>query len=241
MRAKNMQVLTNETKADYPGIVIYGVGDKAHQQRSSDHNEDDTPGVRTPQTDSDNIPEHRALDLMLGKTFTKERADSFVSRLLSDPSALKRLVHIIWHGNEWKKSNGWKKQIRTEDPHNDHVHVAGDAADDDNVSTWRKPVTVPKPPTQLVVDGDLGPKTIKRWQQVMKTTVDGKIDEQDSELTRAVQKRLKELVDRSLVVDGQFGRKTIGALRRYLKVPAGSTMDTNTVKALQRRLNENRF
>ncbi len=116
-----------------------------------------------------------------------------------------------------------------------------------------KPSAVPKPPPAPVVlkiDGDLGPATIKRWQQILGTKVDGTISE-NSDLVRRVQQRLKDTVDHRLVVDGDgdslaFGvtRKTVEALQRYLKVHVTRRLsDTNsdTVKALQRRLNEGRF
>jgi hypothetical protein len=108
---------------------------------------------------------------------------------------------------------------------------------------------IPKPPTLLEVDGKLGEKTITRWQQIMKTKVDGKISE-PSQLVRAVQERLKDTVDRSLNVDGygikQDGQryKTVGALQRYLKSPVDERMSepvSEVVKALQRRLNTGKF
>ena len=101
----------------------------------------------------------------------------------------------------------------------------------------------PKPPVPalLDVDGDLGPKTISRWQQVMGTVVDGRIDDHDSELVRAVQTKLKATVDHRLVVDGDFGPKTKGRLQTYLGAPVTQVLDYHTVVALQRRLNENRF
>lgn len=102
------------------------------------------------------------------------------------------------------------------------------------------PSPAPTPPNSLVVDGDLGPKTISKWQRVMGTTVDGKIDPRRSELIYAVQKRLRNVVPR-LIVDGDLGPKTIEALQRYLGAPITRRFDSNTVKTLQRRLNENRF
>lgn len=104
-----------------------------------------------------------------------------------------------------------------------------------------KPKPAPSVPKTLVVDGVLGPKTISKWQKVMGTPVDGKIDADNSELVRAVQARLKATVDHRLVIDGDFGPKTKGRLQSYLKVPVTQRLDSNTVKALQRRLNENRF
>lgn len=103
--------------------------------------------------------------------------------------------------------------------------------------------------TLLVVDGVLGENTIKRWQQVMKTGVDGVISH-PSDLVKAVQQRLKETVDKALVVDGegvaQNGKHTITAewLQRYLKVPVDGVISTPTseaIKAVQRRLNTGTF
>lgn len=102
----------------------------------------------------------------------------------------------------------------------------------------------------LEADGELGPKTIARWQTIMGTTVDGVIDEGDSELVRAVQQRLKETVDRRLVVDGEGiaqddnRYRTVGALQRYLKSPVDEVISTgrsNVIVALQRRLNTGKF
>lgn len=117
-------------------------------------------------------------------------------------------------------------------------------------------VTVPpRPPILegkrlLVIDGNLGEATIRRWQEVMGTPVDGKISEKSS-LVEAVQRRLKATVDHSLVVDGEgssldFGvpRKTVEALQRYLRRPITrrlSSENSDTIKALQRRLNEGHF
>lgn len=101
--------------------------------------------------------------------------------------------------------------------------------------------TKPTVPATLVVDGSLGPKTIAKWQSVMGTTVDGKIDAHDSELVRAVQTKLRATVDHRLVVDGILGPKTKGRLQSYLKCPVTQVLDYHTVVALQKRLNENRF
>jgi hypothetical protein len=113
-----------------------------------------------------------------------------------------------------------------------------------------KPKPTPKPTFEkLSVDGELGPKTIRRWQQVMGTFADGKISN-PSALVKAVQRVLKAKIDRSLVVDGrgiaQDGRRyhTVRALQRYLRTEADGIMSkpkSEVVKALQRRLNENRF
>ncbi|WP_143194230.1 N-acetylmuramoyl-L-alanine amidase [Micromonospora sp. CB01531] len=114
------------------------------------------------------------------------------------------------------------------------------------------PAPSPKPPAtsgQLVVDGQLGPATITRWQQIMGTPVDGRITE-PSALVKAVQRHLNAKVRASLVVDGagicQDGRpyKTVRALQRYLGTEQDGIMSmpvSAVVKAVQRRLNSGRF
>ena len=108
--------------------------------------------------------------------------------------------------------------------------------------TTPKPPTLPtpKPTTALVVDGKLGPATIKRWQKVMGTEADGVIS-RPSELIRAVQRRLNPSA--RLVVDGKFGPATIRALQRHLGTEPDGVIShpSEAVRALQRRLNLNRF
>lgn len=136
MRAKNMQALTDDTKRRHPGVVIYGVGDDAHKLRYSDHNEDDTEGSKAPQSDADNVPEHRAIDVMLGAAFSKAQALAYIADLLADPAALKRLYYLIFNGSIWSRSNNWVRQDFDGDPHTDHIHVSGWAADDENAAPW---------------------------------------------------------------------------------------------------------
>ena len=243
-----MQVLTDQIKARHPGITIYGIGDDAHKTRISDHNEDDTAGVKAEQSDADNIPEHRAIDVMLGSHFSAADATHFVADLLRDPKNRTRLRYVIYDGNIYSAKNNFeRKDYDEEDKHENHVHVSGQASDDANVEPWVLNPAPPKPapskPELLIVDGELGPKTIRRWQQVMKTPVDGVISEPKSELIEAVQTRLK-VVDHRLVIDGRLGPKTIGVLQRYLGTPVDqfiSKENSQVVKALQRRLNDDRF
>lgn len=144
MRAKNMQSLTAAVRARHPGVVIYGVGDDEHKTRVSDHNEDDTPGVKAAQSDSDSVPEHRAIDVMLGKSFTKAQANKLVADLIGDPTARVRLFYIIFSGYIWSRSNNWvKKPFDGDDKHTDHVHISGWAADDENEAAWLTGTTTP--------------------------------------------------------------------------------------------------
>lgn len=136
MRAPNMAALTNDVYAEYPGVVIYGKGDKRHEMTSSDHNEDDTPGIRTPQTDADSLREHRAIDVMLGPAFSRAQADALIQRMLAQGAIRDRLDYIIFFRRIWSRSNNWVEQPFTKDPHTDHIHFSGIAYDDANTSPW---------------------------------------------------------------------------------------------------------
>ena len=186
-----------------------------------------------------------ALDWMVR---TKAAGD-FVRNYLWTHRKRLRLRHVIWRQHitstvvEPGKVRLMEDRGNATANHFDHVH------------SWQfagtyQPLPTPPKPRLLAVDGTLGPETIKRWQKVMGTTQDGVISEKSS-LVTAVQRRLKATVDSRLVVDGDgnsldFGvpRKTVGALQRYLKVPVTNMLSSSgsqTIKALQRRLNEGRF
>jgi len=175
-RAANMQALTDDVKRRWPGVVVYGIGDTAHQSRASGHNEDDTPGSKPELEDSDNRPEHRAIDVMLGPAFTRADADALVARLVADPAARARLYYVIWNGYIWSRSNGWRKTKYTgSDQHTDHVHASGWAADDENTASW---------PAVAGEDDDMSAKAeaqiaemwelLTRWRAGMPTMADGK-------------------------------------------------------------------
>jgi hypothetical protein len=98
---------------------------------------------------------------------------------------------------------------------------------------------------KLVTDGDLGKLTIRRWQQVMGTPVDGVISLPKSSLILAVQKVLHAAKGTGVVPStGQLDRVTITALQKYLGTPADGVISkpkSSVIVALQERLNENRF
>lgn len=252
MRAPNMQKLTDQIKAAHPGVVIYGIGDDEHKTRISDHNEDDTPGVQAAQSDADNIPEHRAIDVMLGEHFSRADAENLVRDLVEDQENRPRLRYVIFDGTIWSAKNHFEPADYTgDDKHEGHIHVSGQAANDADTSAWI--LILPDHAAaedQLAVDGVLGPKTIRRWQEIMRTPQDGVISE-NSQLVRKVQEKLKATVDHRLVVDGDGNsldvgvfRKTVAALQRYLKSPVDgviSSPNSQVIKALQRRLNQGRF
>lgn len=101
----------------------------------------------------------------------------------------------------------------------------------------------PPPPRRepLVVDGDLGPATIRRWQQIMGTPVDGVISEPRSSLVEAVQRYFVNRGYRDLAVDGALGPRTISVLQGYLGASVDGDFGPQTTMALQRRLNTGRF
>lgn len=136
MRAKSMQQLTNELKIRFPGIVIGGVGDDAHKLRRSDHNEDDTAGSLAAQSDPDNVPEHRAIDAMLGSAFPREQARPLIAEILAQPVNRQRLIYINFENDQWSRSIGWARRDNSGDPHPEHIHFSGLASEDDNTAPW---------------------------------------------------------------------------------------------------------
>jgi hypothetical protein len=190
-----------------------------------------------------------ALDLMVHN----EAAGDWLRNYIWKNRKRLRLRHVIWEQHITSTVNYPGKRRKMEDRgnptanHYDHNHAWFFPGKYVAPPKTTKPVLDDGKP--LIEDGKLGVKTIARWQKIMKTPVDGKIDEV-SQLVFAVQKKLRATVDHRLVLDGrgiaQDGRpyKTVGRIQSYLKVPVDQILSTPvsvTVKALQRRLNEGRF
>lgn len=101
---------------------------------------------------------------------------------------------------------------------------------------------VQKPLAHLAIDGSLGPETIKAWQRVMGTHVDGVIS-RPSQLIEAVQRHLIAYGFR-LEPDGKFGPATTRALQRYLGTRDDGVISepkSQMVVALQIRLSSGKF
>jgi len=130
-----MQALTNDYKRNYLGIVIFGVGDEPHKRRISDHNEDDTEGSKSAQSDSDNTPEHRAIDVMLGPAFSREQARVSLREVLDDPKNRERLWYVNFENTQWSMPL-WTPHDNSDDPHPDHIHYSGLASKDDDRAPW---------------------------------------------------------------------------------------------------------
>lgn len=226
-----MQALTKDVQDRHPGVVVYGVGDADHKLHISDHNEDDTPGSRPAQEDADSIPEHRAIDVMMGPNFSKEDANRLVANLLSDPSARIRMKFIIFDGSIWSRNLNWQKKTYTgTNQHRTHIHVSGWAPDDENTDGWPavhklKPDTTPVPPAQIYKVGSKG-TTVTHIQQFLRNkfpayrnyvtykrgqflVVDGIFGQQTEAWVKEFQRRT------NLTRDGIVGPKTFAKMRQY--------------------------
>lgn len=110
----------------------------------------------------------------------------------------------------------------------------------------------------LAVDSNVGPATVRKWQQVMGTSVDGIISGQQvpdgrtyarpaidssvvrygnggSDLIRAVQRRL------GCGTDGLLGPATIKAIQAHYGLAQDASFGPATARALQSALNQGRF
>jgi hypothetical protein len=235
-------------------------GNKAHAQTTSSHNGDKSgkPEWR----DGDSVDEVRARDFdadLNDPNCTMEQVVQEWVRLCRS-GAMWWVRYIIFNGRIWHKKDGFKTRTYTgKNKHDKHAHVNSDfsqKADTAKGTNWGLKgfrITKPKPPKPatpakpalLTVDGDLGPKTVSLWQKIMGTTVDGKIDDKDSELVRRLQTRLNAVLGlkgaNKLKVDGDLGTMTIRRLQSYIKAPVTGSMGKETVKQLQRRLNTGKF
>jgi len=111
--APNLQKRVDDVHAVYPNIVVYEVGDLAHQQEQSDHNPDSRGIVH-------------AIDVM---TETDTANDGAAARilawLLSWTDDLQYVIHdrVIYGRDE---ANGWRgSRYSGSDPHTNHIHVSG--------------------------------------------------------------------------------------------------------------------
>ena len=116
----------------------------------------------------------------------------------------------------------------------------------------------------LSVDGSCGPATVKKWQSVMGTYVDGIVSGQlvpdcvtywrpnlyngcvtyggyGSALIRAVQQRLASEGKYSGAIDGLLGPATIRGIQAHYGLTQDASFGPATVRALQTALNQNRF
>jgi hypothetical protein len=101
------------------------VGDLDHQQRSSDHNPDETGAV--PIRDADKVNEVHALDITTDLRTPGLTMEDVVQFLLARcrSGAEKRLRYIIFNRRIWEASNGWRQRAyNLADPHTGHAHFS---------------------------------------------------------------------------------------------------------------------
>ncbi len=115
------------------------IGDKAHQNRSSDHNDDEKGKV--PIKDADNKSEVHALDPyadLREPNLTMEMVvQHVVGRCRSGKE--KRLRYVIYNRRIWEKSNGWRQRAYTGDnPHTLHAHFSAsyDTVHEYSTASW---------------------------------------------------------------------------------------------------------
>lgn len=130
-----MDALRRNALTVWPGMTIFWIGDLAHQGSVSGHNPDDYPPLRAELTDSDTVPEVRALDFMIGARFSTEDGWKLVNALTKGADR-HRVYYVIYRSTIWRRATGFRAESYGGDNHNDHVHVSGYVADDDNGRDW---------------------------------------------------------------------------------------------------------
>lgn len=187
-----------------------------------------------------------ALDLMVHNN----AAGDFVRNYLWTNRKRLRLRHVIWEQHITSTVNQPGVRRKMEDRgnptanHFDHVHTwhFGGAYQPPAADKLGPPFDKP-----LAVDGILGQHTIMAWQRQLNVPMTGVMDETT---VKAVQTKLRDTVDHRIEVDGKGIKqgggysRTVAGLQRYLKSPVDGVISSpvsQVVKALQRRLKENRF
>lgn len=116
-----LAVLIKQMKSRYPKLVVGTIGDKAHQNRKSDHNPEADGSVD-------------AADFMLNKTgFDQSEAERFATTLALHSDH--RLSYVIWDRGIWKPGIGWE-EYNGSNPHTGHVHVSVNDKHHSDLSSW---------------------------------------------------------------------------------------------------------
>jgi len=123
---KNLGNQINRVFINRDGTSDGAIGDYAHQQGKSGHNPDDTSHHNAEwDSDSDNIPEVRAIDVdsNLGDEVS---AQALVDHIRKLPNVGTVLRYIIYNRKIYSASNGWNPQPYTgPSPHTEHIHFSG--------------------------------------------------------------------------------------------------------------------
>lgn len=190
-------------------------GDRAHQQHSSGHNADDTPGSKAESQDTDSIPEIRAGDYRLPLNSPIFTAEQLVQYLVQECRAgrITWIKYIIFNRRIWSASDGWvTRAYNGSNPHDQHFHISAksDTASENNT----KPVGLKQWVSRLLINNLEKVKMIQfsgelpELEQGMSDPVIGGV------YVRRVQTMLNWILPgEPLVVDGDYGQKTADAVK----------------------------
>lgn len=102
------------------------IGDRAHAQTSSDHNDDESG--RVPIRDADSKPEVHAVDVDKDLRRSGVTMAAIVAFVIARCRAglEKRLRYVIFNRTIWSESTGWQARAYTgSNPHDKHAHFSG--------------------------------------------------------------------------------------------------------------------
>lgn len=119
---------------DRPRGADGDIGDAAHQQRVSDHNDDEVGAV--PIHDADHKHEVHALDITTF-AYLSTLVLFLVNRCRQGVET--RLRYIIWNRTIWHIDNGWRAaDYHGTDPHTGHAHFSASYRTDyeADISSW---------------------------------------------------------------------------------------------------------
>jgi hypothetical protein len=156
------------------------IGDTAHQQNVSDHNDDEIG--RVPIRDADSRHEVHAydadVDLRVPGLSMEDVVQHIVARCRS--GAEKRLRYLIYNRRIWEASNGWRQRTYSGDnPHDKHAHFSAsyETSREADTSSWHLDELIEGSDEMLVKKGDKG-EEVRLWQYMLNelghpVTVDG--------------------------------------------------------------------
>lgn len=112
------------------------IGDTAHQQEVSDHNDDEVGKV--PIHDADHIHEVHAIDVDTDLRVPGLTMETVVQHVLSRcrSGAENRLRYVIYYRRIWEADNGWRERAYTgASAHTEHAHFSASYDTDKEAST----------------------------------------------------------------------------------------------------------
>jgi hypothetical protein len=116
------------------------IGDVAHQQSVSDHNDDEVG--RVPIRDADSKHEVHAYDADADLRTSDLTMEKVVQHILARcrSGAEARLRYIIFNRRIWEASNGWRQRAYTgASPHTEHAHFSSsyETAREASTASWK--------------------------------------------------------------------------------------------------------